>query len=550
MDRYSSPDSDTAWPDDYAPSIRSPSPSLLPDLSILPGTNHHAEDVEREASVETTRRQERVDQISPRDDDDWLLGGATFETEPLSPQRKEQASPDAHQLGDTIFFGMNEAAIPAPPEPFPPFPPKKRPRVADSPSRTEDTREPKMHKIMPFGHAETESGTGTTSPSLDRETKSLVPRVSKADDETNTSQDTCDIYACLLDPEGWLTAGAMTALLDRVSAGSPYSVCVADVASMESEVSPYMLGSVRGCLEAATEASAEIILLPIHIGKRHWVLATLPLYGQDPIELFDSLPTATRPDDARLVVERFLGQLVAAWPGVGARPLPPVFHQHPPCIVPGACPEQPNTYDCGVNVVVTAMHLITGKRVPRCYELRLWRRVLCFVSGALEVPPAMGPRDMQPLLGMHPDWKTLDPNAAQYQSPQPPERGHGSTFDDLKRYHERLMAHALLVEQQIRDIATEQAKCARRLEESLMIMTSVLHGIAVDLGPDNLEVADRERELHAERARGGDGKLLDHIEKRIRRARIRIANAAAHVRAADGVVRQALGGLDGLLRSR
>ncbi|KAK1828831.1 hypothetical protein QBC39DRAFT_332945 [Podospora conica] len=549
FERYSSPDT-TPWLDGDAPSPRSPSPAL----SILAGNDHHATNVEPEASLEVFRRQPPDDQTIRGDDDDSLLGASAFDVpRPLSLQRKEQGPPDADQvLGDAMLFDagpMTEAGTPVLP---PPFPPKKRPRVAESPSWTQDTRAQKMQKMMSFGHTETAPGTGGTRPSLDQETKSLAPEFSGADDEINKSHDTSDMFGCLLDPKGWLTAGAMTALLDRVSAGSPYSVCVADVASMESEVSPYMLSCVRGCLEAATGAPAEVILLPIHISKKHWVLATLPLSGNDPIELFDSLPTATGTDDPRLVVERFLGQLVAAWPEVGARPLPAPFQQHPPCIVPGACPEQPNTYDCGVNVVVTAMHLIAGKRVPRQYEWRLWRRVLCFVSGVLEVPPASDPRDMQPLLGGHPDWRTLDPNAAQHQPPQPPEPGPGSTFDDLKRYQERLVAHAQLVDQQIRAITAEQAKCARRLEESLTVMGSVLHGIAVDLGPENPEVAEMERELHAERCRGGvqDGGLMDHIEKKVRRARIRIANAAPHVRVAYGVVRQALDGLDGLLRPK
>jgi hypothetical protein len=175
-----------------------------------------------------------------------------------------------------------------------------------------------------------------------------------------------------------------------------------------------------------------------------------------------------------------------------------------------------------------------------------------FSPGAPEVPPALHPGDMQPLLGIHPDGKTVDPNAVRYQPPQSAEPEPGSTFDGWKRYHERLIAHAQLVEQRIRGITAERAKGARGLEESLIVMNSVPHTIPGGLSAENPEVADMERMLHAERARGraGDGKLVDPIEKKFQRARVRIVNAATHVNDAQGVVKQALDGLDRLLRPR
>ncbi|KAK1827387.1 hypothetical protein QBC39DRAFT_362005 [Podospora conica] len=357
------------------------------------------------------------------------------------------------------------------------------------------------------------------------------------------------IHECLLSPTSWLTAGSITSLLERVSAASPFSVCVANVASMESELTQYMLYSANGCLEAAT-TSAESILVPIHLDNKHWSLALVPLTEHDPIELFDSLPSFRSGHDPKVVVARFLGQLNAIWPKeAGARVLPAALQRDPPFIVTGVCPAQPNNYDCGVSVVVTALYLILKKRFPAHHEFGIWRRLLSFLSGSLPLPPPSR-REIEPLLSMHQDWSLIDPKAPA-DAPQPPCPKPGATLDDLERYCDDLRAHAELVKKHIGDKRAQRAGHARRLEEPLVHMHSVMRALSDRLTLENPEVAGVTRILQAERASMGAGgsKHADDLEDKIFRARRRIANAVTHVKGASGVAKQALDGIHELLRA-
>lgn len=55
------------------------------------------------------------------------------------------------------------------------------------------------------------------------------------------------------------------------------------------------------------------------------------------------------------------------------------------------CSGQPNSYDCGIAVIINAMHRILGLGVPITTDLNLWRRVFHAVLTSTDCAPPQKP---------------------------------------------------------------------------------------------------------------------------------------------------------------
>ncbi|KAK0751896.1 hypothetical protein B0T18DRAFT_387953 [Schizothecium vesticola] len=236
----------------------------------------------------------------------------------------------------------------------------------------------KIRKLMSTGPGRIAARSTKTDPSIDA-TKPFEP-----ENKVPESLDKFDVPECLSASTGCLTGQSIADLLNVMSVGFPLSLCVADTSG---SVTPRMLEN--GCLTSA-KAKATMIILPLHICSNHWGLAVLPLIGEDPVEFFDSLPSAARSQDAKRKVRELVHQLVCNWPPRG-RQLPASLKSDPLRIISLAGPVQDNSYDCGVAVIMVAFHVIAKKRLPNSCHLGLWRRLLCFIHPKSQPPvPRLG----------------------------------------------------------------------------------------------------------------------------------------------------------------
>ncbi|KAK1826359.1 hypothetical protein QBC39DRAFT_364650 [Podospora conica] len=320
-------------------------------------------------------------------------------------------------------------------------------------------------------------------------------------------------HECLSEPEAWLTGQCIVDLLYVVSAGRPESICIADTSC---SVGPRMLRG-GGCLEAAT-TSATVILLPLHLGGNHWALAVLSLKEGGLIELFDSLPSLARTENAEKLVREFLSQLVDAWPHEIHRQLPAAWKTRRPRLVSMAGPTQNNNFDCGVAIVVVAMHVIAEQRLPRTCCFGMWRKLFCSLLPGEGVRFALTPTDISPLLTVPgTDYKKIRPGA-KIVTNVPGLAPEPTTVDDLEQHILRLQQHAAAVK-------AEQRRAVRMLEETLVDMDIVVTALFEQVSRASSELA-----------------LLDTLQREMPRAyrADRASSAVTGVKAALDIIRLGL----------
>ncbi|KZL64440.1 hemolysin-type calcium-binding region protein [Colletotrichum tofieldiae] len=114
---------------------------------------------------------------------------------------------------------------------------------------------------------------------------------------------------------------------------------------------------------------AVTVLLPINIDDAHWVLAEVAI-AQQSISIYDSLPSASSFDKIKEYMTRFINDAGAAnWSTFAVRQK--------------QCPRQTDNYDCGVCVVILAMHIVTGIPFPEAENgSAIWRKVLHVLSSS------------------------------------------------------------------------------------------------------------------------------------------------------------------------
>ncbi|KAK1827994.1 hypothetical protein QBC39DRAFT_360384 [Podospora conica] len=347
--------------------------------------------------------------------------------------------------------------------------------------------------------------------------------------ETDKTNNAGPVPECLSNSTGWLTGQCIASLLDLVSAAAPLSSCIADTSCT---ATARMIEN--GCL-AAARTSAATIILPLHLPTKHWCLAVLPLTGEGHIEAFDSMPSTANTRTIRRMVRDFIHQLVQVWPS-DARPLPASFRTDTPDVVFLNGPAQDNTYDCGVAVIMVAMHVVANVRLPRTCLLGQWRRILCFLHG--EVPTTPDPKHdgaISTLLTID------DPLCHKVRTepvisglPAPPAvlGDSDATLGNVERYYEEEMARLARVKQCMVTARSEKLEAAETVKESLRDMASVvsiLHGRLTRLSP---EVAEFRRWVQP----NGTG----HQE----RVRLAIEMGAVRLRIANEVVGQGLEDVD------
>lgn len=284
-------------------------------------------------------------------------------------------------------------------------------------------------------------------------------------------------HECLTQPEAWLTGQCIVDLLYVVSAGRAESICIADTSC---SAGPRMLRG-GGCLEAAT-TSATVILLPLHLDGNHWALAVLSLKEGGLIELFDSLPSLDRTENAEKLVREFLSELVDVWPMENHSQLPAGWQTGRPRLVSMAGPAQTNLHDCGVAIVVVAMHVIAEQRLPRKCCFGMWRRLFCSLLPGEGVRFDLTPTDVSPLLTVPgTDYKKIRPGA-KIVANLPSLAQEPTTVNDLEQHIQSLQQHAAAIK-------AEQRRSVRILEETLIDMDIVVTALFEQVSRASLELA-------------------------------------------------------------
>ncbi|KAK1827284.1 hypothetical protein QBC39DRAFT_178929 [Podospora conica] len=279
-------------------------------------------------------------------------------------------------------------------------------------------------------------------------------------------------HPCLASPTAPLTRQCVADLLKMVVAGNP-TVCIADTSGTATR---YMLET--GCLKLAG-TSAKMIFLPLNVFSDHWTLAVIPLTDHRPIELFDSLKSTTRPDAAKGMVADFLKQLAANWPpsADGGRCLPAGLTRNPPRIVTRTGPLQHNDYDdCGVYIVMAAMFIVTGNRLPESCHLGLWRRLFCLLSlEPRQHPPVPQDHHVMSFLEIHhADWNNVNPRGCIPTCPTRPQEPVAWTERGLEEYLQQITSYIQQLERCYAEYKARRVESAQRLEETLADMDCVV----------------------------------------------------------------------------
>ncbi|KAL9012557.1 MAG: hypothetical protein Q9173_002685 [Seirophora scorigena] len=103
-------------------------------------------------------------------------------------------------------------------------------------------------------------------------------------------------------------------------------------------------------------------ILPTIHRNNHWTLIVMdPVHTQ--VEFYNSLPSQVYESEAQAAVESWASSANAGHNGPGWR------FRTKECFV------QPNSFDCGILVIINAMQRILGLTVPTPIDLKLWRRV-------------------------------------------------------------------------------------------------------------------------------------------------------------------------------
>lgn len=105
------------------------------------------------------------------------------------------------------------------------------------------------------------------------------------------------------------------------------------------------------------------VVLPLHRNQNHWVVVSLDLDAGEAV-YFDSIAGGnTVPAD----VTHLLDELISSHP---------TLSQKDWSYTGGSCGVQKNSYDCGLHVVVTAIHHVAGLSQPENIDSVFWRGLL------------------------------------------------------------------------------------------------------------------------------------------------------------------------------
>jgi hypothetical protein len=166
--------------------------------------------------------------------------------------------------------------------------------------------------------------------------------------------------------DGWLTGATISRLLHLIAAGQPASTYVADTSLVVRPRSP--------SLTHLSSPELTTLLLPIH-HSNHWVLATVSK-AQQSVLIFDSLPSAANTKTQTRIIDGFLRNVGTALSALPA-PVPDSWLRRfaSANTILAACPKQTNGYDCGIALLASAIHVVTGSYLPAETSYALWRDV-------------------------------------------------------------------------------------------------------------------------------------------------------------------------------
>jgi hypothetical protein len=162
-----------------------------------------------------------------------------------------------------------------------------------------------------------------------------------------------------------------------ICAGQPAKTYVADTSLIVTPRSPF--------LADMSSPDLSTVLLPVH-RPNHWVFAVASK-SRTTVLLFDSLPSAEGTKAHTQIVSTYLKDIGAAISGSGTDTWFNKFTSRAFSL--SACPRQTNVHDCGIAVLVSALHVVTGSHLPAETSYGLWRDVFCSL---LLDPPQRNPR--------------------------------------------------------------------------------------------------------------------------------------------------------------
>ena len=173
-----------------------------------------------------------------------------------------------------------------------------------------------------------------------------------------------------LQPGRWLEGTLILHILRQVVALSPISMRVVDPLLVKGQPLPARVVDDLTCPPKFTA-----ILAPVHLGEaggaQHWVLAAI---SPTSVRILDSLPGATDKAEVRAKLRHVMAT-------VGLEENAEISFQQ--------CPSQRNSVDCGVAVIVNAIHIVARRPIPSpdTCDYGIWRRVLIALAtgGPLEL---------------------------------------------------------------------------------------------------------------------------------------------------------------------
>lgn len=200
----------------------------------------------------------------------------------------------------------------------------------------------------------TENLSWTTEPDL----KPWQANLAKSQQQ-GVPENTYEGALCSLDDNQWLSTTAIDLLLrmipcDNAKIYDGSFMCVEQPESMLNKTSIH-------------RANNHITLFPTNHRSCHWTLVVLdPSTTQ--IEFYDSLHDPKYEKEARAATRYWL-QKLSTLDKADINQVPWFFK-----VID--CPKQSNTNDCGISVLVCAIHRILDLTLPKSINLTLWRRVL------------------------------------------------------------------------------------------------------------------------------------------------------------------------------
>ncbi|GJC88587.1 hypothetical protein ColLi_11425 [Colletotrichum liriopes] len=166
-------------------------------------------------------------------------------------------------------------------------------------------------------------------------------------------------------PKAWFSDIYIDSLFRLITLASSAN----SVAHIDPLISSRCHNAPHHIIQLTCGESAATVLLPINIDDAHWVLAKVAI-AQQSISIYDSLPSASSFEKIKEYMTRFINDAGAAnWSTFAVRQK--------------QCPRQTDNYDCGVCVVILAMHIVTGIPFPEAENgSATWRKVLHVLSSS------------------------------------------------------------------------------------------------------------------------------------------------------------------------